>query len=79
MSRVSARAEWPSSKDQIRGFCVRCLDKLVGEPTFDIVAEFATIINDAEVIGMLLGDPESTRSPCDRTDGMLTRGPSRCG
>ncbi len=45
-------------ESQIREFCVRSLDPLIGEKRFDLVAEFGAKM-PARVIGMLLGIPES--------------------
>jgi cytochrome P450 len=48
-------------EDQIRRFCVRCLDPYVGSDGFDIIAELASIM-PMRVIGMLLGTPKTNRS-----------------
>ena len=58
MSRVFTPRRMAAIEDQIRLFCVRCLDPFVGSGGFDIVAELASMM-PMRVIGMLLGIPES--------------------
>src|SRR5690349_6140971 len=58
MSRVFTPRRMAEIEDQIREFCVRCLDPLVGSGGFDIIAELAAMM-PMRVIGMLLGIPES--------------------
>ncbi|CDP81819.1 MULTISPECIES: cytochrome P450 [Mycolicibacterium] len=58
MSRVFTPRRMAEIEDQIRQFCVRCLDPLVGSGDFDIIAELASMM-PMRVIGMLLGIPES--------------------
>ncbi|ACC39385.1 cytochrome P450 [Mycobacterium marinum] len=58
MSRVFTPRRMAQLEDQIRRFCVRCLDPLVGRDSFDIIAELASMM-PMRVIGMLLGIPES--------------------
>lgn len=58
MSRVFTPRRMAEIEDQIRRFCVRCLDPLVGSGDFDIIAELASMM-PMRVIGMLLGIPES--------------------
>jgi cytochrome P450 len=43
---------------QVRAFCGRCLDPLVGSGGFDFVQDFGALVSSS-VIGMLLGIPES--------------------
>jgi cytochrome P450 len=57
MSRVFTPRRMAAIGDQIRRFCVRCLDPLVGSDGFDIIAELASMM-PMRVIGMLLGIPE---------------------
>ncbi|MGH3967439.1 MAG: cytochrome P450, partial [Mycobacterium sp.] len=57
MSRVFTPRRMAAIEDQIRRFCVRCLDPLVGSDGFDIIAELASMM-PMRVIGMLLGIPE---------------------
>lgn len=58
MSRVFTPRRMAAIEDQIREFCVRCLDPHVGSGGFDIIAELASMM-PMRVIGMLLGIPES--------------------
>ena len=58
MSRVFTPRRMAEIEDQIRQFCVNCLDPQVGSDGFDIVAELAAMM-PMRVIGMLLGIPES--------------------
>ncbi len=57
MSRVFTPRRMAAIEDQIRQFCIRCLDPLVGSDGFDIIAELASMM-PMRVIGMLLGIPE---------------------
>jgi cytochrome P450 len=57
MSRVFTPRRMAAIEDQIRRFCIRCLDPLVGSGGFDIIAELASMM-PMRVIGMLLGIPE---------------------
>jgi cytochrome P450 len=57
MSRVFTPRRMAQIEDQIRRYCVRCLDPLVGSDGFDIIAELASMM-PMRVIGMLLGIPE---------------------
>jgi cytochrome P450 len=58
MSRVFTPRRRAALEDQVRAYCVRCLDPLVGSGGFDIIAELAAEL-PMRVIGMLLGIPES--------------------
>ena len=58
MSRVFTPRRMAEIEDQIRAFCVRCLDPQIGSGGFDIIAELASMM-PMRVIGMLLGIPES--------------------
>jgi cytochrome P450 len=58
MSRVFTPRRMAEIEDQIRRYCVNCLDPHVGSSGFDIVAELASMM-PMRVIGMLLGIPES--------------------
>ncbi len=60
MSRVFTPRRMAAIEDQIRRFCVRCLDPLVGSDGFDIIAELASMM-PMRVIGMLLGIPEDAQ------------------
>ncbi|MCV7077223.1 cytochrome P450 [Mycobacterium szulgai] len=57
MSRVFTPRRMAAIEDQIRRYCIRCLDPLVGSGGFDIIAELASMM-PMRVIGMLLGIPE---------------------
>lgn len=57
MSRVFTPRRMAAIEDQIRAYCVRCLDPLVGSDSFDVIAELACMM-PMRVIGMLLGIPE---------------------
>src|SRR6201997_5448737 len=58
MSRVFTPRRMAEIEDQIRQYCIGCLDPLVGSDGFDIIAELASMM-PMRVIGMLLGIPES--------------------
>ncbi|MDT5140046.1 MAG: hypothetical protein QOD58_4308 [Mycobacterium sp.] len=60
MSRVFTPRRMAAIEDQIRAYCVRCLDPLVGSDGFDIIAELASMM-PMRVIGMLLGIPENAQ------------------
>ncbi len=60
MARVFTPRRMAAIEDQIRDYCVRCLDPLVGSDGFDIIAELAAMM-PMRVIGMLLGIPESAQ------------------
>src|ERR1700752_4049536 len=57
MSRVFTPRRMAEIEDQIRQYCMRCLDPLVGSDGFDIIAELASMM-PMRVIGMLMGIPE---------------------
>lgn len=75
MSRVFTPRRMAALEDQIRQYCVRCLDPLVGSGGFDIIAELASMM-PMRVIGMLLGIPESEQvSVRDANDANLRTKP----
>ncbi|GFG72782.1 cytochrome P450 [Mycobacterium botniense] len=75
MSRVFTPRRMAAIEDQIRRFCVRCLDPLVGSDGFDIIAELASMM-PMRVIGMLLGIPEDDQiSVRDANDANLRTRP----
>lgn len=75
MSRVFTPRRMAEIEDQIRRFCIRCLDPLVGSDGFDIIAELASMM-PMRVIGMLLGIPESDQvSVRDANDANLRTKP----
>jgi cytochrome P450 len=75
MSRVFTPRRMALLEDQIRQFCVRSLDPLVGSGGFDIVTELAVEM-PMRVIGMLLGIPEGDQVAVrDKTDADLRTRP----
>lgn len=75
MSRVFTPRRMAAIEDQIRQFCVRCLDPLVGSSGFDIIAELASMM-PMRVIGMLMGIPEGDQvSVRDANDANLRTQP----
>src|ERR1700760_442608 len=75
MSRVFTPRRMGAIEDQIRAYCVRCLDPLVGSDGFDIIAELASMM-PMRVICMLLGIPESEQiSVRDANDANLRTKP----
>jgi cytochrome P450 len=75
MSRVFTPRRMAEIEDQIRAYCVGCLDPLVGQDDFDIVAELASMM-PMRVIGMLLGIPESQQVEFrDKNDANLRTKP----
>ena len=77
MSRVFTPRRMAALEDQIRAYCVRCLDPLVGADRFDIIAELASMM-PMRVIGMLLGIPEQDQIAVrDKTDANLRTEPGK--
>lgn len=77
MSRVFTPRRMALLEDQIRDYCARCLDPLVGEERFDIIAELAAVM-PMRVIGMLLGIPESAQDDVrDKSDEFLRTEPGK--
>ncbi|CAN5165474.1 hypothetical protein BH09ACT8_BH09ACT8_09750 [soil metagenome] len=75
MSRVFTPRRMAAIEDQVRRFCIGCLDPLVGSDGFDIIAELASMM-PMRVIGMLLGIPEADQvSHRDRQDANLRTRP----
>lgn len=75
MSRVFTPRRMAAIEDQIRQYCINCLDPLVGRDRFDIIAELAAMM-PMRVIGMLLGIPESEQvSVRDANDASLRTKP----
>ena len=71
MSRVFTPRRMAALEDQVRDFCARCLDPLVGSSGFDIITELASML-PMRVIGMLLGIPEEDQVAVrNRTDANL--------
>ena len=75
MSRVFTPRRMAEIEDQIRRFCIRCLDPLVGSDGFDIIAQLASMM-PMRVIGMLMGIPEDEQiSVRDANDANLRTKP----
>src|SRR6478736_2781002 len=71
MGRVFTPRRMAAIEDQIRQYCVRCLDPHVGSDGFDIIAELASML-PMRVIGMLLGIPEADQIAVrNKTDANL--------
>jgi len=71
MSRVFTPRRMNALEDQVREFCARCLDPLVGTDRFDLVADLGAEM-PMRVIGMLLGIPETGLAAVrDRSDATL--------
>ena len=74
-SRVFSPNRMAQLEDQVRRYCVRCLDPLVGSDGFDIIAELASML-PMRVIGMLLGIPEQDQIVVrNKTDANLRTEP----
>jgi len=77
MSRVFTPRRMAELEDQVRGYCARYLDPLVGEEQFDLIADFAAEL-PMRVIGMLLGIPEADQVAVrDQTDESLRTEPGQ--
>src|SRR6476619_4961072 len=71
MARVFTPRRMAELEDQVRRYCVACLDPLVGSDGFDIITELASTL-PMRVIGMLLGIPEQDQVAVrDKTDANL--------
>jgi cytochrome P450 len=71
LKRVFTPRKMDALEPQIRDFCARCLDPLVGTDRFDLIADLGAQMPMA-VIGMLLGIPEEDqRSVRDQSDANL--------
>jgi cytochrome P450 len=57
VSRVFGAKAMAALEDDVRSFCARCLDPLVGSGGFDFVKDYGDLVA-ARVIGLLLGIPE---------------------
>ncbi len=77
MSRVFTPRRMAALEGQVREFCARCLDPLVGSGGFDIIAELASVL-PMRVIGMLLGIPEQDQVAVrNKTDDNLRTVPGQ--
>ena len=69
ISRVFTPKRMAQLEDQVRAYCIRCLDPLVDSDGFDIITELASML-PMRVIGMLLGIPKqdqvAVRNTTDR-------------
>lgn len=77
MSRVFTPRRMAALEAQVREFCIRCLDPLVGSSGFDVIAELASVL-PMRVIGMLLGIPEQDQVAVrNKTDDNLRTVPGQ--
>ena len=77
MSRVFTPRRMAALEDQVRAFCARSLDPLVGSGGFDIIEELASVL-PMRVIGMLLGIPEQDQVAVrNKTDDNLRTVPGQ--
>jgi len=77
LARVFTPRRVASIEPQIRDFCVRCLDPLVGMDRFDLMAKFANEV-PMRVIGMILGIPEADQPAIrERADAKLRTEPGQ--
>jgi cytochrome P450 len=77
LARVFTPRRVASIEPQIRDFCTRCLDRLVGVESFDLMTEFANEV-PMRVIGMLLGVPEADQPAIrERADAKLRTVPGK--
>ena len=75
LSRVFTPRRMAELEDQVRQYCIACLDPLVGSSGFDIIKELATML-PMKVIGMLLGIPEQDQVAVrNKTDDNLRTKP----
>jgi cytochrome P450 len=61
LSRVFTPKKMAALEADVRGFCARTLDPLVGSDGFDFVRDFGAPVS-SRVIGMMLGIPESDQT-----------------
>jgi cytochrome P450 len=77
MARVFTPKRMAALEEQVRRYCVGCLDPLVGADGFDVCAELGTMM-PMRVIGMLLGIPEQDQIAIrNRTDANLRTEPGQ--
>jgi cytochrome P450 len=77
MSRIFTPKRMAALEDQVRAFCARSLDPLVGSDGFDIIEELAVVM-PMRVIGMLLGIPEADQVAVrNKTDDNLRTVPGQ--
>ncbi len=71
MSRVFSPRRVAELEDKVREFCAQCLDPLVGQDRFDIIAELGAQV-PMKTISMLLGIPETDQEAIrDHADASL--------
>ncbi len=77
MSRIFTPRRMAELEDQVRQYCVACLDPLVGEHRFDIIEQLARML-PMKVISLLLGIPEADQEAVrDKTDNNLRTEPGK--
>ncbi|MGO9857700.1 MAG: cytochrome P450 [Acidimicrobiales bacterium] len=77
LSRVFTPKRMAQLEDQVRSYCISCLDPLVGSAGFDIITELGTML-PMRVIGMLLGIPEQDQVAVrNKTDENLRTKPGK--
>jgi cytochrome P450 len=77
LSRVFTPKKMNALEPQVRAFCARALDPLVGADRFDFIADLGAQM-PMRVIGMLLGIPEQAQeSVRDRADGFIRTEPGQ--
>ena len=77
LSRVFTPKRMAQLEDQVRRYCISCLDPLVGSDGFDIISELGTML-PMRVIGMLLGIPEQDQVAVrNKTDENLRTKPGK--
>lgn len=75
LSRVFTPKRMAQLESQVREYCIRCLDPLVGSDGFDVITELGSVL-PMRVIGMLLGIPERDQVMVrDKTDTNLRTKP----
>jgi cytochrome P450 len=71
MSRVFSPRAVAELEDKVRAYCAQCLDPLVGQDRFDIIAELGSQV-PMKTISMLLGIPETDQEAIrDHADANL--------
>ena len=77
MARVFTPRRMNALEERARRFCAECLEPLLGESRFDLVACLGAIM-PMRIIGMLLGIPESDQTQIrDTVDELLRTEPGR--
>ncbi len=77
MSRVFTPRRMAQLEDQVRAYCIGCLDPLVGSDRFDVIDELAKTL-PMKVISMLLGIPEQDQVAVrNKTDDNLRTEPGK--